>query len=70
MNGKERDDGGARASKRLERAELFFGCLVFFAGLFYLTREAKTDVQWYFRVVSFFVGAIGWTVVQFLKRGR
>ncbi len=62
--------GGRRVSKRLERAELFFGCLVFFAGLFYLAREAKTDAQWYFRVVSFFVGAIGWTVVQFLKRGR
>jgi len=70
MNRKERDEGGVRASKRLERAELFFGCLVFFAGLFYLTREAKTDLQWYFRVVSFLVGAIGWTVVQFLKRRR
>ena len=56
--------------RRLERAELFFGCLVFFAGLFYLTREAKTDAQWYFRVVSFFVGATGWAVVQFLKRRR
>lgn len=70
MNGKERDGGGVRASKRLERAELFFGCLVFFAGLFYLTREAKTDAQWYFRVVSFLVGAAGWAVVQFLKRRR
>jgi hypothetical protein len=55
---------------RLERAELFFGCLVFFAGLFYLTREAKTDAQWYFRVVSFLAGAVGWTVVQLLKRRR
>jgi hypothetical protein len=53
---------------RLERAELFFGCMVFFAGLFYLTREARTDAQWYFRVVSFFVGAVGWIVVQLLKR--
>jgi hypothetical protein len=56
--------------RRLERAELFFGCLVFFAGLFYLARAAKTDVQWYFRVVSFLVGAVGWTAVQFLKRRR
>jgi hypothetical protein len=54
----------------LERAELFFGCLVFFAALFYLTREARTDAQFYFRVVSFVVGAIGWTVVQLLKRRR
>jgi hypothetical protein len=69
-SGKGRDEGGARASKRLERAELFFGCLVFFAGLFYLTREAKTDAQWYFRVVSFLVGAVGWAAVQLLKRGR
>lgn len=70
MSEKEHDEGGVRASKRLERAELFFGCLVFFAGLFYLTREAKTDAQWYFRVVSFLVGAVGWAVVQFLKRRR
>ena len=56
--------------KRLERAELLIGGLIFFAGLFYLTREAKTVAQWYFRVVSFFVGAAGWAVVQFLKRGR
>jgi hypothetical protein len=61
---------GPRASKLLERAELFFGCLIFFAGLFYLTREAKTDLQFYFRVVSFLVGAAGWLVVQLLKRGR
>lgn len=59
-----------RARRRLERAELFFGCMVFFAGLFYLTREAKTDAQWYFRVVSFLVGAVGWAFVQFLKRRR
>jgi hypothetical protein len=62
--------GVPRVSKALERAELFFGCLVFFAGLFYLTREAKTDAQWYFRVVSFFVGAAGFLVVQLLKRRR
>jgi hypothetical protein len=55
---------------RLERAELFFGCLVFFSALFYLTREAKTEAQFYFRVVSFLVGAAGWIVVQLLKRGR
>ena len=54
----------------LERAEWFFACLFFFAGFFYLTREAKTDLQWYFRVVSFFVGALGWAAVQFLKRRR
>ena len=70
MNRKAKGGGEGREAKRLERAELFFGCLVFFAGLFYLTREAKTDAQWYFRVVSFFVGAIGWAVVQFLKRRR
>jgi hypothetical protein len=68
--GVQRDKEASRARTRLERAELFFGCLVFFAGLFYLTREAKTDAQWYFRVVSFMVGAVGWAVVQFLKRGR
>jgi hypothetical protein len=68
--GGRRDDEARRARSRLERAELFFGCLVFFAGLFYLTREAKTDAQFYFRVVSFLVGAVGWAVVQFLKRGR
>lgn len=55
---------------RLERAEWFFACLLFFAGLFYLTREAQTDLQWYFRVVSFFVGAAGWTAVQLFKRRR
>ena len=53
---------------RLERAEWCFACLFFFAGFFYLTREAKTDLQWYFRVVSFFVGLLGWAAVQFLKR--
>ncbi len=52
----------------LERAEWFFTFLVFFAGFFYLTREAKTDAQWYFRVVSFLVGAAGFLAVQFLKR--
>ena len=61
---------GARGMSRLERAEWFFACLVFFAGLFYLTREAKTDLQWYFRVVSFFVGALGWAAVQLVKRRR
>jgi len=55
---------------RLERAEWFFACLFFFAGFFYLTREATTDLQWHFRVVSFFVGALGWTAVQFVKRRR
>ena len=71
MSRKTEGDGDERrGSKRLERAELFFGCMVFFAGLFYLTREARTDAQWYFRVGSFFVGAVGWTVVQFLKRRR
>ena len=70
MNRKAQGVGERRVRRGLERAELFFGCLVFFSGLFYLTRDAKTDAQWYFRVVSFFVGAVGWTVVQFLKRGR
>jgi len=69
-DGVRRDGEARRARTRLGRAELFFGCLVFFAGLFYLTREAKTDAQWYFRVVSFLFGAIGWAVVQFLKRRR
>ena len=54
----------------LERAEWFFACLFFFAGFFYLTREAQTDLQWYFRVVSFFVGALGWTAVQVFKSRR
>ena len=54
----------------LERAEWFFACLFFFAGFFYLTREATTDLQWYFRVVSFFAGAVGWTAVQLIKRRR
>jgi hypothetical protein len=70
MNRKEQGGGERRASKRLERAELFFGCMVFFAGLFYLTREAKTDAQFYFRVVSFLVGAVGFAVVQLLRRRR
>lgn len=55
---------------RLERAEWFFTFLVFFAGFFYLTREAKTDLQWYFRVCSIFAGVVGWMVVQVLKRWR
>ena len=55
---------------RLERAEWFFTFLVFFAGFFYLTRAAKTDLQWYFRVVSVYVGVAGWLVVQVLKRRR
>jgi hypothetical protein len=55
---------------RLDRAEWFFTFLVFFAGFFYLTREAKTDLQWYFRACSIFVGVVGWMVVQFLKRGK
>jgi hypothetical protein len=55
---------------RLERAEWFFTFLVFFAGFFYLTREARTDLQWYFRVVSIFVGVAGWMVVQVLKRRK
>ena len=55
---------------RLERAEWFFACLLFFAGFFYLTREAKTDLQWYFRVASFFTGLLGWAAVQFFKRRR
>ena len=63
-------DEGARGTRWLERAEWFFACLLFFAGLFYLTREAKTDLQWYFRVVSFFVGALGWAAVQVIKRRR
>ena len=63
-------DGGGRESRRLERAEWFFACLLFFAGFFYLTREATTDLQWYFRVGSFCAGALGWTAVQLLKRRR
>ena len=61
---------GARGMSWLERAEWFFACLFFFAGFFYLTREAKTDLQWYFRVLSFFVGLLGWAAVQLVKRGR
>jgi hypothetical protein len=61
---------GGREARWLERAEWFFACLLFFAGLFYLTREAKTDLQWYFRVVSFLVGALGWAAVQLMKRRR
>ncbi|HEX8189300.1 MAG TPA: hypothetical protein VF586_13170 [Pyrinomonadaceae bacterium] len=63
-------DGGTRGTGWLERAEWFFACLLFFAGFFYLAREARTDLQWYFRVVSFFVGLLGWTAVQLVKRGR
>ena len=70
MNGKEQGEGERRESKWLGRAEFFFGWLVFFSGVYYLTREAKTDAQWYFRVVSFLVGAVGFAVVQFLKRKR
>lgn len=70
MSRKGRDDDKSRASKWLGRAEFFFGWLAFFSGVFYLTREARTDAQWYFRVVSFLVGAVGFVVVQFLKRGR
>ena len=62
--------GKPRGAKWLERAEWFFTFLAFFAGFFYLTREAKTDLQWYFRVVSIFVGVAGWMVVQVLKRRR
>ena len=62
--------GVPRGMSRLERAEWFFTFLAFFAGFFYLTRAAKTDLQWYFRVVSIFVGAAGWMVVQVLKRRR
>ena len=58
---------GPKPSK-LERAEWFFTFLVFFAGFFHLAREARTDLQWYFRVVSIFVGVLGWMVVQVLKR--
>ena len=63
-------DGRAGGMSWLERAEWFFACLFFFAGLFYLTGEAKTDLQWYFRVVSFFVGLLGWAAVQLYKRRR
>ena len=70
MNDKEQGEGERRASKWLERAEFFFGWLVLFSGVYYLTREAKTDAQFYFRVVSFLLGAVGWTVVQLLKRRR
>ena len=62
--------GKPRGMTWLERAEWFFTFLVFFAGFFYLTREAKTDLQWYFRVGSIFVGVAGWMVVQVLKRRR
>lgn len=55
---------------RLERAELLFTLLAFFAGFFYLMREARTDLQWYFRVVSIYVGVAGWMVVQVLKRRK
>ena len=55
---------------RLDRAEWFFLFLFFFASVFYLTREAKTDLQWYFRVVSIFVGVVGWMVVQVIRLKR
>ncbi|MDQ3920666.1 MAG: hypothetical protein M3348_19570 [Acidobacteriota bacterium] len=55
---------------RLDRAEWFFLFLFFFAGVFYLTREARTDLQWYFRVVSILIGVVGWMVVQVVKRRR
>ena len=51
----------------LERAEWFFTLLFFFAGLFYLSGPAKTEVQYYFRVGSILVGLIGWVVVQVWK---
>ena len=72
MSGGVQDSGPGRDYKpsRLDRAEWFFLFLVFFAGVFYLTREAKTDLQWYFRVGSIFVGVVGWMVVQVLKRWR
>jgi len=54
----------------LDRAEWFFLFLFFFAGVFYLTREARTGLQWYFRVVSILIGVVGWMVVQVLKRRR
>jgi hypothetical protein len=60
---------GERPS-RLDRAEWFFLFLAFFAGFFYLAREARTDLQWHFRVGSIFVGVAGWMVVQVLKRRR
>ena len=62
------DTPPAGKKRWLERAEWFFTFLVFFAGFFYVTREAKTDAQWYFRVGSIFVGVCGWLVVQVLKR--
>ncbi|HEX8501034.1 MAG TPA: hypothetical protein VF659_10645 [Pyrinomonadaceae bacterium] len=61
-----RPPGGSR----LERAEWFFTFLVFFAGFFYLTREAQTDLQWYFRVGSVYAGVAGWMAVQILKRRK
>ncbi len=61
---------GGEKTTWLERAEWFFACLLFFASLFYLAREAQTELQWYFRVVSFLVGAVGWTAVQLIKRRR
>lgn len=72
MSGGVQDSGPGRDYKpsRLDRAEWFFLFLVFFAGVFYLTREAKTDLQWYFRVGSIFVGVVGWMVVQVLKRWK
>jgi len=66
MSGREPE----KKPTRLDRAEWFFLFLFFFAGVFYLTREAKTDLQWYFRVVSIFTGVVGWMVVQVLKRWK
>jgi hypothetical protein len=62
--------GTGRRVSGLERAEWFFTFLAFFAGFFHLTREARTDLQWYFRVVSVCVGVAGWMVVQVLKRRK
>ena len=59
-----------RKPTKLERAEWFFTFLVFFAGFFYLAREARTDLQWHFRVASICVGVVGWMVVQVLKRKK
>jgi hypothetical protein len=74
MSGRAPENKSGRAPEnkptRLDRAEWFFLFLFFFAGVFYLTREATTDLQWYFRVVSIFVGVVGWMVVQVLKRRR
>lgn len=74
MSGRAPENKSGRAPEnkptRLDRAEWFFLFLFFFAGVFYLTREARTDLQWYFRVVSILIGVVGWMVVQVLKRQR